>query len=251
VKTLRGIVSYTTGDFAAKTLNFLAFVYLVRVLGAASYGAVELAGAILSYFAVLADGGLEVWATREVAAGRSIPALAARIISLRLVTAIVAFAGLIVLIPLVPDEANVRAILLLYGSTLFAQALNLKWVCVGQQQMSRAAQGVVLGQLVFLLATVMLVRDASQVMWIPLMRLLSEMGMVIYFARLYLIQKNGFPLEFSLRGASELLRPALAIGSANIMGLAGYNLDFILLGLMRGPAVVAIYAVAYKPVIAI
>jgi len=83
VSPFRNILRLSVGDFLAKTLNFLAFVYLARVLGVASYGVLEFASSILTYFLLLADGGLELWATREAAEGRDLRELAARVVPLR------------------------------------------------------------------------------------------------------------------------------------------------------------------------
>ena len=70
----------------AKTLSFLAFVYLARILGVADYGTLEFALAILTYFLLLGDGGLELWATREVARGRDISQLSGRNLQMNYVT---------------------------------------------------------------------------------------------------------------------------------------------------------------------
>ena len=67
----RNILHLSLGDFIAKSLNFLAFIYLARLLGVTNYGVLEFALAILTYFLLFADGGLELWATREAARGKS------------------------------------------------------------------------------------------------------------------------------------------------------------------------------------
>ncbi len=64
----RNTLWLSLGDVIAKTLNFLAIVYLARTLGVAGYGELEFAITIITYFALLADGGLEIWSTRETSA---------------------------------------------------------------------------------------------------------------------------------------------------------------------------------------
>ncbi|HWP45486.1 MAG TPA: oligosaccharide flippase family protein, partial [Blastocatellia bacterium] len=80
MKRFRPIAWLSAGDLLAKTLNFCAFVYLARVLGAESFGVLELAGSLLTYLLLAADGGLEVWATREAAQNKDVRRLVARIV---------------------------------------------------------------------------------------------------------------------------------------------------------------------------
>ena len=132
----RNILRLSVGDFVAKTLYFLAFVYLARVLGVANYGVLEFALSILSYLLLLADGGLELWATREAARGTDMRQLVARIVPLRFLLATGAFGMLLVLLPVFPDYPALQTILVLFGLTLLAQAANLKWVFMGREQMA-------------------------------------------------------------------------------------------------------------------
>ncbi|MGH9902733.1 MAG: oligosaccharide flippase family protein, partial [Pyrinomonadaceae bacterium] len=204
----RNIFQLSVGDFLAKTLNFLAFVYLARVLGVSQYGVLEFAVSILTYLLVLADGGLELWATREAAQDRSVRRLAARVIPLRLLLAAGAFAALVALRPLLPDYANLEPVLLIFGLCVFAQALSLKWVFMGQEKMARVGGALVIGQIVFALGVFALVRDPSQLVWVAALRLASELAVAVYFARLFSAAHGGLRLALTLRGAPEVLRAA-------------------------------------------
>lgn len=131
----RNIFRLFLGDPLSKTLNFLAFIYLARILGAANYGILEFAISIMTYFLLFGDGGLDLWATREAAQGKDLRQLVPRVLSLRLVLAIGVFVILVLLVPVFPDYPGLRIVLLLYGLTLPTQALNLKWVFMGQEKM--------------------------------------------------------------------------------------------------------------------
>src|SRR4029077_13642201 len=92
------IIRLCAGDFPAKALNFVTFVYLARILGVAHYGVLEFALSIFTYFLFLADAGLELWATREAARGHAVRQLAARVIPLRFLLALTSFAGLLIVL---------------------------------------------------------------------------------------------------------------------------------------------------------
>ena len=57
MSVFQNIFKLLVGDFFAKTLNFLAFVYLARVLGVSTYGVLEFALSIMTYFLLVGRRG--------------------------------------------------------------------------------------------------------------------------------------------------------------------------------------------------
>jgi O-antigen/teichoic acid export membrane protein len=85
------------GEITAKLLTFVCFSYLARMLGPASYGAVEFTLAVMVFFTLPVDLGLSWYGTREIAHN---PSCAARLLheitGLRLVLAVCSMAALAV-----------------------------------------------------------------------------------------------------------------------------------------------------------
>jgi O-antigen/teichoic acid export membrane protein len=250
INPFQNILKLSVGDFFAKTLNFLAFLYLARVLGVTNYGVFEFGVAILTYFMLLADGGLEFWGTREAAQGRDIRNLAGNILPMRVMLAGLAFVILIVLLPLFPPYPGLRTILIFFGLTLFTYALNLKWAFMGQERLSSVALGLIVAQVVFAGLVFALVRTPQQVVLVPALWLAGDVAMALYFGWLFFRSYGSIPLQFNLREFPDILRPALTIGAAQAMGLISYNFDAILLGFLLGPNPVGLYRAAYKPITA-
>jgi O-antigen/teichoic acid export membrane protein len=244
------ILRLSIGDFVAKTLNFLAFLYLARVLGVTNYGVFEFAISILTYFMLLADGGLEFWATREAAQGGDVRTLVGRILPLRLTLALAALILLIVLLPFFPAYPGLRTMLWIFGITLLVYAANIKWVFMGHESMARVAYGLVINQILFSVMVFLWVRQPSQAVWAPWMWLVGDLVMALYFWGLFARSYGGLRFKFTLRGAVGVLKPALTIGSAQAMGLMAYNFDAVLLGFLSGPNPVGWYRAAYKPITA-
>jgi len=258
----RNILRLATGDLVAKATSFLAFVYLARILGVANFGVLEFAGSVLAYLLLIADCGFEMWGIREAANSNDIPGLAARVVPIRLLLASISFIILLVFLPLFPHYPSLRAVLVIYGLTVFAQAVNLKWVFMGQQQMSGVARGLVIGQVVFAAMVVAFVHNPVALVWVPAFKLLGELVTAAYFARWFArsygrfapaqvsVQRQdanlGHPLNITLHGAGAMLKPAFTIGFSLAMGLLNYNFDAVLLGFLRGPTVVGWYNAAYK-----
>lgn len=248
MNAFRNILRLSVGDFVAKTLNFLAFVYLARTLGVEGYGVLEFAISLLTYFLLFADGGLELWATREAASGADMRKLAARIVPLRLVLASGSFCVLLVLLFLLPDYPGLRTIMILFGLTLFVQAVNLKWVFMGQERMTRVATGLVIAQIVFASAIFLVVHSPRAIIWVPVLRLASDLAMAGYFAWLFVRAYGNLRLKFTLRNSGTALRPSLTLGTSHGLAALNYNFDTIVIGLLLGPVMAGLYNAAYKPV---
>ena len=242
----RNIFRLATGDLVAKATSFFTFVYLARILGVANFGVLEFAGSVLTYLLLISDGGLEMWGTREAANSKDIPNLAARVVPLRLLLASLSFVLLLAVLPLFPHYPSLRAVLVVYGLTVFAQAVNLKWVFLGQQKMSGIAGGLVLGQALFAATVVLFVHSPARLVWVAAFRLLGEVATAAYFTRWFVSVHGGFVRSMTLREPRAILRPALTIGFSLAMGLLNYNFDSLLLGFLRGPSVVGWYNAAYR-----
>jgi O-antigen/teichoic acid export membrane protein len=242
----RNIIRLAAGDLVAKATSFLAFVYLARILGVANFGVLEFAGSVLAYLLLIADGGLEMWATREAANSSDIPALAARVVPLRLLLASISFVMLLVFLPLFPPYPSLRAVLVIYGLTVFAQAASLKWAFMGQQKMSGVARGLVIGQMVFAGLVVAFIHNPVGLVWAPVFKLLGDLTTTLYFTRWFRRSHGRFALNMTVRGTRTVLKPAFTIGFSLAMGLLNYNFDAVLLGFLRGPNAVGWYNAAYK-----
>ena len=238
------IIRLASGDLVAKALSFLAFVYLARILGVSDFGILEFASSVLTYLLLFADGGLEMWGTREAAKTADLPAFAERILPFRLLLACMAFATLLLVLPLFPHYPKLLAVIVLYGLSVFAQAISLKWAFMGQQAMDRVARGLVIGQVLFAATVLLAIHNTAALLWIPVLRLGGDLATAIYFARWFRRVYGRLPFKMSLGGVA--LAPALTLGLSQAMGLLNYNFDSVLLGFMGGPTLVGWYNAAYK-----
>jgi len=250
ISPFRNILRLITGDFAAKALYFVTFVYLAKTLGVAGYGVLEFAVAIRTYLLLLADGGLEMWAVREVAKGKEIRRLAARVVPLRAILAVASYAAVTSVLGILPDNPNLRKLLPVLALTVFLQAFNLKWVFMGTGKMSHVGAGLVLAQGAFSALMFLVVRGPGDLMSIGTVWLTSELVLILYFRWLFAKRYGSLPVRIELSGVIKTLRPALVLGLSQGLGLLNYGVGSVLLGVLRGPGVVGWYGAAYKPVTA-
>ncbi len=218
------------------------------MLGVGSFGVLEYAHSLLTWFLLLGDGGLELWATREAAQTSDLRGLAGRVLPLRIGMAFIGFLALLASLQFLPAFEKLTELMILFGLSIFVQAGSLKWVWLGREKMSRVAAGLVAGQIVFALAIFLLVRGPETVLVIPLIKLGGDLATAVYFAARFVQEHGGLGLPYTLRGAGAELRVALTLGASQAMGLLNYNFDTILLGFLKGADVVGWYNAAYKPV---
>jgi O-antigen/teichoic acid export membrane protein len=244
----RNILRLSAGDFAGKALYFLATIHIARAVGVSGFGVLEFGLSMLAYFTLLADGGLEMWATRAVAWGEDVRALAGRVVPLRFLFALVSFSVLFLILPFCPPHPGLRAVLMLFGVSLFAQAGSLKWVFLGKERMTATAGGLVVAQLVFCLAVFAFVRGPEHVLVVPALRLAGDIAAAVYFWCLLAKTVPGHPIRISLRGAAGAVKPAATMALSQALALMSYNFDAILMGFLLTSAEVGWYGAAYRPV---
>lgn len=242
----QNILRLATGDLIGKALSFLAMVYLARVLGVDHFGVLEFAASVLTYLLMFADAGLEIWGTRESTKTGDLLALAERVVAVRILLACLTFAILLPLLPLFPAYPRLRLVLVLYGLCVFVQAVNLKWTFMGQQNMSRVARGLVLGQFLFAALVVAFIHRAGALVWVPVLRLAGDSATAVYFGVWFKRTRGALPLRMSLRTDRAELKAAFTLGLSEAMGLLTYNFDSILLGFLKGAVFVGWYNAAYR-----
>jgi O-antigen/teichoic acid export membrane protein len=251
VNPFRNILRLSVGDLLARILSFLAFIYLARVLGVNSYGVVEFALSVAIYLQAFTEGGLDLWATREVAQGKSLKRVAAQVVPLRFLLGLVGFGGLVLLLPLFPDYPQMGLLLVLFGLRAFSQALDLRWVFMGQEKMRVVATGLIIAQVVFAGAVFGLVRGPADVVWVPIVQLVGNLVMAGYFYYWFVASERTLLIRPTFRGIKQALGPSLTLGASRGLALLSFNFDTLLLGFLLSSTAVGLYNAAYRPLAAI
>lgn len=250
MKTGEKILYLSLGDGISKALYFLSFVYLARVLGVEAYGVLEFSVSIVAYFLLLADSGLEIWGMRAIAQGKDFRELIGRVLPIKTLLAVLSITLLIVLLPFLPNYPALKTILLLYGLSLFAQALSLKWVLMGQERFFNVGCGLALSQIIFALGVFFSVEGSAELWWVPIFKIVADLVLAGYFGGVVFITDGWGNIPFTLTNSFEIMRPSLTMGATQTLGILNYNFDMILLGVLLGPVAVGLYGAAYKPVTA-
>jgi O-antigen/teichoic acid export membrane protein len=118
-------------------------------------------------------------------------------------------------------------------------------VHLGLERAERVAHGRVLGELVALALVLLLVREPSDVVWVPVAQLVGDTVCAVYLHGLLFLKEE---IRLTLRldaVARPLVRPGGYLVLSAVLGLMIYNADWVLLRLFDNATVLGYYAAAY------
>jgi O-antigen/teichoic acid export membrane protein len=234
-----------SGEAVARFVAFGVSLYLARRLGAAIYGTVALATAVMLYANYIVDCGVEFLGVRDVAAAPGeVSAFVPSIVLFRLLVAGVAVATLtltgLILLPQ-PDGAVLAA----YSFTLVAAALGTRWVLLGFSRTGTVGIARTAGEATAAVAALVLVRDIGGVVWVPVSQLAGDglAALVLLLA----LRRSGIRLQvaYHWERVAPVLHRSWPLVLNALLGLLIFNCDFFFLRLYRDAATVGLYAVAY------
>ena len=246
-RIIKNTVSLLTGSVIAGLLHFIVIVYLARVLGPGGFGEISFAMAIVIYFTLIADLGLPLLGTREVAREKDkIKDYLGSILTLRLLLALIGFGLLVLMTFFLNKPVEIRYLIILYGLGLIPSALLLDWAFQGMEKMEYIGLGRILSGVVYLGLVLGFVKTPNQLLLIPCFQVAGNLlaaGLLIsIFVKNFGLPK--FRVNFVLW--KKLIHQALPIGLSLVMVQIIYYADTVMLGFMRSSEEVGYYNAAYK-----
>lgn len=126
-------------QFANYVLPLITVPYLVRVLGAERFGTLSFGQGLMAYFTAVVSYGFDWSATRKISVERSgagvVSRVAANVWGAKLLLCILSFAGLILLIRLVPRVHEVSALVIILFGGVLGSVLFPAWLFQGLERM--------------------------------------------------------------------------------------------------------------------
>jgi O-antigen/teichoic acid export membrane protein len=249
-KVLSNFFTLSLGEASSKVFGFLSTIYLARVLGSEGFGQYAFVLAIYSYFALLANPGFETVGTREVAKGSySIKVIFGSIFALRILFSILSFIVLLLCALLLHFENTVRVLLLTQGLNLLLTPLLIQFVFRGLTEMKYISLARILQSSSFLLLAFFFVRSQDDILHLPYLLLISTIASLLPLIILYRKRFGGYSIETSAKVRKAVLHSSVIFGASGFMILIYYNLDSVMLGILRSKSEVGIYSAAYKIVL--
>ncbi|HEY3129959.1 MAG TPA: oligosaccharide flippase family protein [Acidobacteriota bacterium] len=247
--TGRSIFYRFLGDTLGKLVSFLVVVTIAREMGAAATGIYALANVLAEYVSVIPDLGMNLFVTREIAAGKVI---AERLVGALLLVKIVASAGLLVVAAIVipfffynPQEAYTALIMtganLCFGVIEFfgavlrgCKAINAETTLLLFFRIARAVAGV---SVILLYRNLILLALA-----VAGVTLIAALAVAAYVARRYVAPR----LQISWSEMRGWMGQYLPIGGGLVGTLLYFRSDLFIIRIFRTPYEVGFYDAAYR-----
>jgi O-antigen/teichoic acid export membrane protein len=192
---LRGFAVLSGGQLFARALTFIAVTYLARALGVEMFGAVGFAAAVVSYFLLCVDAGLDLVAMREIARQKSsMEDVVTAVVAARLLLSAVVGTLLWLSARWFSNSLAGRALILAYGLTFLSLAVNLKSGFQGIDEYSYVATAVGVSQAAYLTGILVLVKGPADAIRVPLLLFASELAGDLFLLTQY--RRRGFRFRF-------------------------------------------------------
>ena len=241
------------GQLAQTLGGAFLLIYLTRRLGPELFGAWQFCLAIGSY-AVLAGtlgiGGYGTWlAARDPLRARP---LAERLMRVQTLLSLVVFVGLSLSAMLIHFSSIPRSLLILTVAAALVRALWPDWLLKGLQR----GRALAINDTVLTVATVallmMVVRGPRDSVRVPLSQLALSVCLapVVWWLALRGSETAPDSME-AVSSVGKLLHAAVPLGLAAVMVQVYYNMDYVLLGLLRTKVETAFYAAGYQIILAL
>ncbi len=244
----RNFLALGGGEALARAVAFAGTLYLARILGAEGYGSVAFVMGVLIYFLKVADFGVELEGSSQIAANPDdAKTLAGTILVPRIGIALV-LAGLVAVAGQLFAPEPERTLFALFALTLIPAAASTRWIHVGLERAGPVAWARFAQELVIVALLLYFVRGLEQIAWVPIAHVVGALvGAAISY--LSLVKRGlAFGPKFDLKRSKSIFIVCAPIVAQTLLGILTFNADIIFLGLLGTRAQVGYYAAAYPMV---
>jgi O-antigen/teichoic acid export membrane protein len=249
----RGVARSTVAQLGAKglhlVLNLVSTLAIIRYLEPGAYGMYVLALSTTMLVGLFADFGLAKLAVREIALDADgEEEILGTVVGARLLLGVIAIGITQLLLVLLGAPAEVHAAafvasLIFFGDAILAVVVVFH-VRIRQEYEALIRVGAEVVETTIVL--VLIARGASLMVLFAAPVLATTVGslVAVWLAR----RRYGIHLRFARHRVGHLLREALPIGPALLIGVIYLKLDGLLLARFRSPEEVGLYGSAYQPI---
>jgi O-antigen/teichoic acid export membrane protein len=242
----------SAGEAIAKVLAAVAFAHLARVLGPQRYGYLEFAIAVILFYTLIADMGLNAYLAREIARDKAAATrLAAHSIVIRCLLVAAVLPLLAVSVSVLPQPPLAKRLTLLYGLTLLGQPGLVQGVFQGLDRMHYVALASVIRWTIFAAGVFLFVRAPEQVWAVPIIEGCAILALAAFYV--WNVSHVLGSLRQRIDGtlAASMFRQALPIGASDLVWALQIYSGTVLLGLLIGGPQVGWFGAAHRLVISL
>lgn len=233
-------------------IRFAASLYLARVLGPLGFGQIAFAQAILAYFILFTDSGLQTFGTREVAAApEERDRIVGKILTIRFTLIIASMAILLIFAPLFTPSTTTKNLLIIFSFVLIPEGANLGWFFRGLEKMMIVGISDILQVSFYFVLILLLVKSHEQILLVPIFFIAGFILSTLYLLGIYVHQWRLPKLCKSIKDNWNYFHSAFPIITVLFFLQVYYNIDILMLGFYRGETEAGLYNAAYRVIMGI
>jgi len=246
-RILKNFISLSGANIICKALAFISTAYLARVLNAEGFGILGFAQAVIVYFQLLLNQGLDTYGTREIArSSEDIPRYVNNILTIRLILSIISYFLLALVTFLIPKPPIVKGVILILGLKLFEIAFNIKWVFQGTERMEWIGISRIVQQLLFVAGVLLLIKKPEQILSVPVLQVSTGAVGVIALLHIYRKGAGKIRLEVDIPFWKKIFAQSIPMAASYLLIQIYLNFDMLLLGFTHSDRTVGLYNAAYR-----
>lgn len=243
----RGLRNFTlqlASEMVAQAIAFGLAIYLARILGAHGFGLWVFAATIITYLAVVIDGGTETWGMREVGAHpERLKQTLIGVIKLRLALCAATLLVVGVVAIFVPRE---QSIALLFGTaSLLVLVFNTNWAHRGLE-LAAPSLTTVIQRLVMAALVVVMVRSPSDAVHLIFWQGLSEGIAAVILLAMLAPQLRAVPEATDPPPHHRLFREAWPLGLSRTLRALAISVGAVVLGFTSSTEDVGYFGAALR-----
>jgi O-antigen/teichoic acid export membrane protein len=244
---LKNFFSLSFSEVISNGLKFVSVIYLARSLGAQGFGKINFATAILAYFMLLVNLGLDTYGIREIARDKErMKKYINNILTIKFLSSVFAFLLVAVFVYFLPKPPETKKLILFFGFSLFTFSFTIDWVFMGIQEMKYIALAHITQNLLYVALIVSLVKMPAQILSIPFLQVGSALVAILILMTVFVRKYGSFKLDFNFGFWKHILSQAFPMALSIIAIQIYLNFDTVMLGFMKSEGEVGWYNAAYK-----
>ncbi len=243
---LKNAAALSVASVLSKAVSAVVAISVARYLGPETFGEYSVALAFASTFILFADFGLSNYMVQEGSRDESVlPLFLGNTLLFKVFTLLVVYALMLVLMHPASFNQSIQSMIVVFGLASGLNALDSTVYNYFQakQQMYYAAFYQFLSTFLIGALTILVVVEKGKVVMITVSQLVTA---VLISLMLYAHLRRHIRLQFDFYRLIEMLKLGLPYGIAVIFLYVYFQIDMVMLALMRSPFEVGIYSAAYR-----
>lgn len=231
----------------------ITFKYAALTINANGIGAVNYSSAIVSYFGLIAQLGINTFAISEGSKCRNnkiaFQNFTNSMFTLNLLSTFIAYIFLFLTILFASSLYEYRILIVIYSFTIIATTISMEWLFIILERFAYITIRSVIFQIISIVLLFIFVKSENDVIWYAILSVFASSASSIlnlcYANRLIRIK------FVKISNIYQYIKPVFVIWISNVASLIYINADTILLGILKGNYEVGIYSAATKIVKAV